>query len=79
MFLGIDDINIADDYFKSWSPFHYKDSLSSYGYFCFKDKMVMRLSYLYNGNPYTGKMIYIETAPADMKIFVFWDIFSSMP
>ena len=32
----------------------YKDSLSRYGNFHHKDKMVSRQSYLYNGNPYTG-------------------------
>ena len=30
-----------------------------YGDSHYKDKMVVRPSYLYNGNPYTGKMIYL--------------------
>ena len=34
--------------------FQYKNRLSIYGYFCCKDKAVVRLSYLYNGNPCTG-------------------------
>ena len=38
-----------------WVLSQYKDHLSMYGDFHYKDKMVMRLSYLYNGNTYTGK------------------------
>ena len=34
----------------------YKDSLSWYRYSHYKDKMVVIPSYLYNKNPYTGKM-----------------------
>ena len=34
----------------------YKDHFSRYGDFHYKDKMVIGLSYLYNGNPYTTKM-----------------------
>ena len=33
----------------------YKDGLSEYGDFHYKDETVVRLSYLYNGNSYTGK------------------------
>ena len=36
-------------------PSQYKDGLFRYGYFHYKDKAVMRLSYLYNGNSYTIK------------------------
>ena len=35
----------------------YKDSLSRYGDSHYKDETVVRPSYLYNGNPYTAKMI----------------------
>ena len=35
--------------------FQYKDRLSSYGDFHYKDKTVVRPSYLYYGNAYTGK------------------------
>ena len=35
----------------------YKDSLSMYGDFHYKDKKVVRPSYLYNGNSYTGKSV----------------------
>ena len=34
----------------------YKDSLSRYSDSHYKDKLVVRLSNLFNGNPYTGKM-----------------------
>ena len=34
----------------------YKDRLSRYGDFHYKDRMVMIVSYLYNGNLYTGNM-----------------------
>ena len=37
------------------APFQYKDHLYWYGDFHYKDKTVMRPSYLYNDNPYTGK------------------------
>ena len=36
-----------------------KDRLFIYGDFYYKDKTVMRPSYLYNGNPYTGKTAYL--------------------
>ena len=39
----------------SRDPSQYKDNLSRYGYSHYKDKMVIRPSYLYNGKPYTGK------------------------
>ena len=32
-----------------------------YGYFHYNDNMVVRLSYLYGGNPYTGKIVYALT------------------
>ena len=35
--------------------FQYKDSLSRYGDSHYEDKRVSRPSFLYNGNPYTGK------------------------
>ena len=44
------------------APSQYKDGLSRYGDFHYKDKTVVRLSYLYNGNSYTGK-----------TAFVYWD------
>ena len=34
---------------------------SGYRYSHYKDEMVVRPWYLYNGNPYTGKTVYIET------------------
>ena len=37
--------------------FQYKDGLSRYGDFHYKDKTVMRPYYLYNGNTYIGKMV----------------------
>ena len=44
---------------RSWPTqralFQYKDHLSRYGYFHYKDKTVVRPSYLYKGNSYTGK------------------------
>ena len=36
-------------------PSQYKEGLSRYGYFHYKDKMVMKPSYLDNGNSCTGK------------------------
>ena len=45
-------------------PVSILNSLCMFGDFHCKDKMVMRLSYLYNGNTYTDKMyLYIEMAP----------------
>ena len=38
------------------ATFHYKDHLIGCGNMHYKDKTVMRPSYLHNGNPYTGKM-----------------------
>ena len=38
----------------TWAPSQYIDRLSRYGDSLVKDKMVMRLSYLYNRYPYTG-------------------------
>ena len=37
------------------APFQYENSLSRYVDFHYKEKMVVRLSYLYNGNSHTGK------------------------
>ena len=37
------------------SQYTYKDRLSRYGDFHYKDKTVVKPSYLYNGNPYIGK------------------------
>ena len=37
------------------APYQYKDGLPRYGYFHYKDETVVRPSYLYNGNHYTGK------------------------
>ena len=39
----------------SCAPSEYKKGLSRYGEFHYKDKSVAKLSYLYNGNSYTGK------------------------
>ena len=49
-----------------WVLFQYKDYLSMYRDFHYKDKIVMRLSHLYNGNSYTGKMtsLYLNSPPA---------------
>ena len=41
--------------YRSKAPYQYKDSLFRYGDFHYKDKTVVRLSSIYNGNPYTGK------------------------
>ena len=41
---------------KYWAPSQYKGSFFTYWDFCYKDEVVGRLSYLYNGDPYTGKM-----------------------
>ena len=43
----------------TWAPFQYEDHLTRYGSSHYKGKTVMRLSYLYNGNSYTGKMAYL--------------------
>ena len=37
------------------APSQYEDDLSKYGHFRDKDETVVRPSYLYDGNPYTGK------------------------
>ena len=50
---------ISDCFIKkpSWAPSQYKKKhLSRYRDSHYKDEMVARLSYLYNGNLYTGKM-----------------------
>ena len=46
--------NLAKEAF-SRALFQYKDHLSRYDCIHYKDKTVMRLSYLYDRNPYTGK------------------------
>ena len=38
-----------------WPRFQYKGRIYPYMYFHYKDKKVVRPSYLYNGNLYTGK------------------------
>ena len=38
-----------------WAPSQYKDGLSMYGIAMLKDKTVARPSYLYHGDPYSGK------------------------
>ena len=38
-----------------WAPSQYKDGLSRYGNFHYNDRTVVRRSYLYTGNSYTGK------------------------
>ena len=40
---------------KNWAPSQYKDGLPRCGNFHYKYKTVVRPSYLYNGNSYTGK------------------------
>ena len=40
-----------------WVPSQYKDSLSRYGSFHYKNKVVVRPSYLCKGNAYTGKLV----------------------
>ena len=42
-------------YFGNPGPSQYKDDLSMYGTSNYKDKTVVRQSYLYNGNSYTGQ------------------------
>ena len=41
------------------AQFQYKDWFSRYGDFCYKDKIVVRPSYLYNRNTHTGKMTFL--------------------
>ena len=36
----------------------YKDHLSRFGDYCYKDKTIVRHSYSYDGNPCTGKAVY---------------------
>ena len=43
------------DVFASRDPFQHKDHLSMYEDFHYKDEIDVRPSYLYDGNPYTGK------------------------
>ena len=50
-----------------WVQFQYKDWLSRYRDAHYEDKMVMRPSYLYNGNSYTRRWhLYIETTPCSV-------------
>ena len=44
---------------RSWAQSQYKDSLYRCGDFHYKDKMVMRLSYLYNGNSNASKTAFL--------------------
>ena len=45
-------------FIETWAPFQYKDCLIRCGNFPpSKDFTAVRQFYLYNGNPYTGKMI----------------------
>ena len=37
-------------------PFQYKDNISRYEDSHYKDEAALRMSYLYNGDFYTGKM-----------------------
>ena len=47
-----------------WALIQYKDHLSSYMDYHYKDETVMRLSYHHNGNPYTKKdSLSIEMPP----------------
>ena len=39
----------------SGAPFQYKDHLSRYGVYLYKDKTLGSTYYFYNGNPYIGK------------------------
>ena len=41
----------------------YKDCLSGYVDFCYKNKTVVRPSFLYNGNAYTGKTVSLMRWP----------------
>ena len=43
----------------NWAPSQYKDRLSRYEDLHYNNKLVVRPSYLYSGNPYTGKMIFV--------------------
>ena len=52
----LDKVKWNMDWIIIWAPSQYKDCLSRYRDFHYKDKLVVRLSYLHNGNPYTGKM-----------------------
>ena len=42
-----------------WTLSQYKDGISMYCDFHYKDKMVMRLFYLYNGSLYAGKRTFL--------------------
>ena len=46
----------------------YKDHLSRYGKLYYKDKTVVRPSYLYYGNSYTGRMIFILKRATDPQV-----------
>ena len=53
----------------------YIDHLFRYGHFHNKDKMVMRQSYIYNGNPYTDKIaFYIEMTPMAFGFVLIWSV-----
>ena len=59
------------------APYRYKDCLSVFPVYrnshC-KDEMVMRLSYLYNENPYTGRVyLYNGNFQTDKAASLYWD------
>ena len=51
-----------------WAPFEYNGRLSEYGDSHYKDKTVVRPSYLYNGNPIMVRgHLYTETVPSSCQ------------
>ena len=57
-------------------PSQYKDVLSEYGDFHYKDKMVSQPSYLYNGNSFTGKTSLYWDGP--QKRYTSWWVYSNL-
>ena len=55
------DIVICSQRVVIWTLSQYEYILSWYMHSHYKDKTVLRPSYLYKGNPYTDKTFYIET------------------
>ena len=61
---GIDWVSLDYSGFNTRALSQHKDHLSWNGYFNYKDKMVMRPSYLYKGNPILVRQhLYIEMVP----------------
>ena len=65
------------DYLRQ-TAFQYKDQLPRYRDSLHKDKEVMRQSYFYNGNPYTGKSIFILIDYITLRQSNTWEPFAVM-